>query len=93
MLNNEIESKLRKIFIDSIDKEAMIENVNLDDSLNEIWVNSVNFVKICVLIEEAFGIELEDDALNVSYFKTLRNLIDYIEGKMEPDNGRENVKC
>lgn len=51
--------------------------------LSELGVNSVTFMKVIILAEEAFGIDLDDDDLDYRDFDSLGELITYIERKCD----------
>ena len=56
---------------------------NLDESaelINDLGLNSVGVLYVVIAIEEAFSIEFEN--VGFSDFKTLGDVIDYIEGKL-----------
>ena len=38
-------------------------------------------LELVAAIEEAFGIEVTDDELRVELFESLRDLVEYVEGK------------
>lgn len=51
--------------------------------LQDIGIDSLNFLKLVVSLEEEFEIEFDDDSLDLSNFETVSSLIDYIENRKE----------
>lgn len=86
-MSNEIERKLREIFKNNLDVEG---EIGLEDNLGTIGLNSVSFIKIIVAIEKEFDIEFEDESLNYNVFKNIKELIIYIENKL---NREEPAEC
>jgi acyl carrier protein len=79
---NEIKEKLGDI-LNMVMRDAEIDISALDEGANlvtDLGLNSVGVLYIVIAIEEFFGIEFE----NVGFgdFKTLGDVIDYIEKKL-----------
>ncbi|MBE6049558.1 MAG: acyl carrier protein [Clostridium sp.] len=53
-----------------------------ETDISSLGVNSLNFLRIIVEIEEAFDIEFDDNELNFDYFNTIDSVIKLIESKM-----------
>ena len=53
-------------------------DITPEAKLSEMGINSISFVTIIVQAELAFGIEFEDDCLNLEYFTNIVSIIDYI---------------
>lgn len=52
-------------------------------SLSELGINSLNYLKIIVTLEDEFGIEFTDDELSFERLKTLGDLAGLIRAKVE----------
>lgn len=64
------------------DDVALDENTDLD----QIDINSLNFLKIIVDIEDEFDIEFDDEELNFELFGTIHSIIEKIDEKIEKNN-------
>ena len=82
-MRKEIENKLVKILKENI---PMIEGGTkeiLKQDLKSLQVNSLNFIKIIVTIEDAFDIEFIDSQFNQDFFGKIENLVDIIAQKLD----------
>lgn len=61
--------------IDDVSKKMLIDN----SALTEMSINSMDFIKIVVAIENEFDIEFDDDALNSENYVNLKDIGRYIE--------------
>ena len=52
--------------------------INVESTMVDIVVNSLEYIKVIVKLEEKYGIEFEDFALDYNYFPTIKSLADYI---------------
>jgi acyl carrier protein len=55
----------------------------LKQDLKSLQVNSLNFIKIVVTIEDAFDIEFEDSQFNQEFFGKIENIVDIITKKLD----------
>lgn len=79
-MNNSAIGKLGLLVSDVI-KEELHQNIDVHTNLQDVGINSLNFLRLVVSIEETFGIEFEDDNLDLSGFTTIKSLADYIESR------------
>ena len=77
----DIEEKLLEI----LKNNSKVENLEARDlnerTFNEMGVNSLNFIKIIVELEEAFDIEFDDEQINYGLLNNIHDLIVLIEEK------------
>ena len=69
-----------------ISKELGIDanSITLSSDLtNDLDADSVEAVEIILALEDAFGIEFEDE--DIANINTIQNLVDYIEANVESD--------
>ncbi|WP_340019610.1 phosphopantetheine-binding protein [Paenibacillus sp. FSL H3-0457] len=78
MTRTEIEIKLREILNSLIE----VEEVNMSLKLNEVGVDSINLIKMLILVEEAFNIELTDEELISDSYTSLNDMVSFIERKL-----------
>jgi acyl carrier protein len=79
----EIEAKIRKIITESVKTKVPVENIGLDDSLADFGINSMNFIKLIVEIENEFGFVFNNDTLRFENLNTINKLIDCINSLMK----------
>ena len=82
MSRNEIKEKLMNVMemaspSGEIDLEGLTEQSNL---VTDIGLSSVGVLYVVIAIEEFFGIRFDD--VTFADFKTIGNVIDYIEKKV-----------
>ncbi|MFE9279639.1 acyl carrier protein [Paenibacillus glucanolyticus] len=82
MSQSEVESKLKKLIIDTLGDELSLDNLEPEDKFEELGINSVIFIKTVVMIEGTFDIEFEDDDLDVNNFVDLKSLTKHVYSKI-----------
>ena len=77
---NNLEERIIKIFRKAVN---ISEDVVLtsDTMINTLEVNSLNFLKIIVEIEEEFAIEFEDEELNFYTFNSIKDIVELVKNK------------
>lgn len=81
MTRMEIAEKLKEVISLAMpDSKEIIENYSEDSSLNvDLGLNSVGILFVVIAIEEMFSVSFDNK--NFDDFKTVRDVIDYIERK------------
>lgn len=81
MTREEIKSKLEDVILMAMpDAEDIIRNCAESSDLNtDLGLNSVGMLYVVIAIEEFFGVVFEN--VNFGCFKTVGDVIDYIESK------------
>ena len=59
-----------------------ITNVDLNSNFNDLGINSIEFVKMIVLVEDALNIEFEDEYLDYGKYNSIDEWIKYVEQKV-----------
>lgn len=80
-MSKEIEKKLRRIINEVVDLGDSPNIVGLEDDLSKAGLDSINFIKMALLLEAEFDIEFDGENLDIHKFKNLQSLISYIEDK------------
>lgn len=76
MNKQEIIQKVTEI----IQKESELEVIiKINDDLANLGINSLNFIRMIVRLEEAFNIEFPDEALEYDKFNTILEIATYID--------------
>jgi acyl carrier protein len=75
----EIEEKLKLIVISHLNLDMAPEQINPEEEnfLDALGFNSYDALRLLVIAETEFGVEIHDDDLSASLFKTLRSLATY----------------
>lgn len=80
---NSIEYRVKEILKRNINNpdefEARASNNGL---LSNLGINSLTYIKIVVEIESQFGFEFEDEDLNYEKFKTINDIVCYVESNL-----------
>ena len=77
MDRKKIQDQLITIYKNFLDKEKYTE-LTLNTQLNELNINSVDFIKIIIEIENTFDFEFDDDALAPGTFQTIQDVYNYV---------------
>lgn len=85
MENMFIEEKIIQIVRENvaIDKETNNQEISVNTSLNESFLSSIEFIKILIEIEIAFGFEFDDENLVQAKFPQIKDLIKYAKMRCE----------
>lgn len=78
---NNVEERTRSI-IKKVILNDEVMNMKVEDSLDRLGINSVSYIKIVIELENEFDIEFDDDCLNYESFKSVKNIVDYINTKI-----------
>jgi acyl carrier protein len=57
-------------------------NIDINCEIKSLGINSMNFIRIIVSIEDEFDFEFEDEYLDMSGFNTIKNLCEYVANKI-----------
>lgn len=69
-----------------IKKSSSIVEVNPTNKFCDMGINSLDFIRIIVEIEEHFNIEFDEDFLNKEKFSTVFDMVCYINKQIEKKN-------
>ncbi|MGG3526871.1 acyl carrier protein [Bacillus pseudomycoides] len=78
LMENNIEESLRNILSEISDNQ---NTFSIDDN-EEINLNSIEFIKLIVELENYFGIEFDAEQLIDSNYNTIRKLVTFIKEKL-----------
>lgn len=77
-----IEEKIKEILAENLENKIPAEQINADNDLKDLGINSISFIKIIVGLETEFDIEFDDEDLDASKFATIKDLIEYVGNKV-----------
>jgi|GEM_PF-2201840 len=78
--DNDMLKKLNSI-VSEVLKGGLNKPLEAASRLQDIGIDSLNFLRLVVSVEDTFGIEFDDDNLDLSRFETVSSLMSYIEGR------------
>lgn len=81
-MSETIENRIRRILKENIEIGADVNSITLDDRLSDFGMNSVSFIKLIVACEIEFGIEVEDENLDINKLSTMGGLVSYLEERI-----------
>lgn len=56
-----------------------VDNITLETVVGENIINSINYVKLIVAIENEFNIEIPDEYLDINKFNRVKDIASFIE--------------
>ena len=62
----------------SVFEKHTTEEVCLDSEVGTLQIDSLNFVKLIIELEDNFGIEIDDETLYVSNGITVKDFVDFV---------------
>ena len=67
-----------KLFLDE-------KKIKEEDQLIDLGINSIDYIKIVLVLESEFGFEFDDEALDMNNISNVRLLYQYICKKLSKD--------
>ena len=69
--------------------EVETDTIRMEQTLNELEVDSIVFIRLVVQCETALSMQFEDEMLLISRFPTVQVFGDYVNGRLSglPDQG------
>ncbi|OMF98443.1 phosphopantetheine-binding protein [Paenibacillus sp. FSL R7-0337] len=74
----DINNRLFSLIADAVEGTLTSSQLSLEQDLVSLGINSMDFIKLVVLIEKEFAIEFENEALDYRKFATLNEIAEYI---------------
>lgn len=71
--------KITSVFEEHIDKGIIEKMLFREEKMSELPMNSLDFIKIIVKLEDEFSIEVDNDRLSMDAFYSLSDFFQYIE--------------
>ena len=85
-MEKEIFDALCNIINQSFEQYYGLREIKPEDSLKDLGFNSIAFIKIMILIEERFDIEIDDNETEVSDYKTIGDIVKLVSQKINNKN-------
>lgn len=70
-MQDAIKQKIIQI-VQTFDQERVIDESGWNENLMNVGITSIEFIRLMVAVEEAFGIEFPDEALDIAKYPTLK---------------------
>lgn len=80
---NEMEMKLVKVLRENITVPEMGDEALLKSDMQSLGINSLNFIKLIVGIEQEFDIEIDDSQLNYQLFGKVSDILTLVQEMMD----------
>ncbi len=82
-MNNEIYERVKQVLNKQLSEILEGKDISVGDQLINLGINSITFIKIAVALEAEFDVEFEDEDLDASKFKTVEDIVAYLEKKTD----------
>jgi acyl carrier protein len=74
-----IDNSIKLVIIKHIDIALNIDKISSDQYLADIGVNSINFIRMIIEIEQEYDIQFDIDKLGIESFEQVGNFIAYVD--------------
>ena len=71
------------------DLEHDLDTLDFNADITELGINSINFIKILIYIEENLNVQFKDNELSIKIYQNLNYLLDRIKEKVNENNMKE----
>lgn len=79
--------KIKNILVIVKEDESLLGSLTLEsDLINEVGLDSLQMINFILLVEEAFGVEIDYEDLDYKYLLSIEAFIGFLR-KMEPKVG------
>jgi hypothetical protein len=70
--------RIKEIIAGHVDIALNVNDIKSGDFLDNIGINSINFIRIVIEIENEFGISFDVDYLGFEVYENIQALLDYV---------------
>jgi acyl carrier protein len=81
-MENTIKDKLNSIINQKLKLSKLSEEIGENEDLSDYGLNSISIIRLIIAIEEEFSIEVDDEELTIEPFKTIGNILAFINSKI-----------
>lgn len=74
-----IDKNIKQVITKHVDIALDFDKINNDNYLDEIGINSINFIRMIIELEEEYDIQFDIDRLGIESFEKVGNLIFYVD--------------
>ena len=76
---NDIRAEIKRMLLELLNKEDLDEK----QELLSVGLDSLNVIKLIVMLEETFSIRFEDEDLQLKYFHSIDTLYNFVTSKLQ----------
>ena len=76
---NDIRAEIKRMLLELLNKEDLDEK----QELLLVGLDSLNVIKLIVMLEETFSIRFEDEDLQLKYFYSIDTLSNFVTSKLQ----------
>ena len=76
---NDIRAEIKRMLLKLLNKEDLDEK----QELLSVGLDSLNVIKLIVMLEETFSIRFEDEDLQLKYFHSIDTLSNFVTSKLQ----------
>ena len=76
---NDIRAEIKRLLLELLNKEDLDEK----QELLSVGLDSLNVIKLIVMLEETFSIRFEDEDLQLKYFHSIDTLSNFVTSKLQ----------
>ena len=76
---NDIRAEIKRMLLELLNKEDLDEK----QELLSVGLDSLNVIKLSVVLEETFSIRFEDEDLQLKYFHSIDTLSNFVTSKLQ----------
>ena len=76
---NDIRAEIKRMLLELLNKEDLDEK----QELLSVGLDSLNMIKLIVMLEETFSIRFEDEDLQLKYFHSIDTLSNFVTSKLQ----------
>ena len=76
---NDIRAEIKRMLLELLNKEDLDEK----QELLSVGLDSLNVIKLIVMLEETFSIRFEDEDLQLKYFHSIDTLSNFFTSKLQ----------
>jgi acyl carrier protein len=81
-MENTIKDKLNSIINQKLKLSKLSEEIGENEDLSDYGLNSISIIRLIIAMEEEFSIEVDDEELTIEPFKTIGNILAFINSKI-----------
>jgi acyl carrier protein len=76
---NDIRAEIKRMLLELLNKNDLDE----EQELLSVGLDSLNVIKLIVMLEETFSIRFEDEDLQLKYFHSIDTLSNFVTSKLQ----------
>lgn len=76
---NDIRAEIKRMLLELLNKEDLDEK----QELLSVGLDSLNVIKLIVMLEETFSIRFEDEDLQLKFFHSIDTLSNFVTSKLQ----------